>query len=207
MQGLYVQYGCGWNVPAGWLHFDASPTLRWERVPLLGRLWTRNARRFPKSVRYGDIVKGLPVGRKSCAGIYCSHVLEHLALADLGRALANTYEYLREGGTFRFVMPDLEQLAKSYVGDPDPGAAHRLMKDSLLGRERRARRFIEFWIEWAGNSYHLWMWDEKAMTEELRKHGFRNIRRAQFGDAQDRKFDEIEEKHTFGGCLAMQCGK
>ncbi|MGO8676430.1 MAG: class I SAM-dependent methyltransferase [Limisphaerales bacterium] len=207
MANLYVQYGCGWTTPEGWAHFDASPALRWERVPVLGSLWTKNAKRFPKTARYGDIVKGLPVAMGSCAGIYCSHVLEHLALADVDRALANTYGYLREEGTFRFVMPDLEQLARVYIADSDPGAAHRFMKGCLLGKERRPRGFIEFLIQWAGNSSHLWMWDEKAMTEELTRHGFRNVRRAQFGDAEDRRFREVEEKARFDGCLAMQCRK
>lgn len=64
---LYLQYGCGWCAPEGWLNFDASPTLRFERLPLIGRLHTRNAERFPANVRYGDVVKGLPPADGSCA--------------------------------------------------------------------------------------------------------------------------------------------
>ncbi|MQP68452.1 hypothetical protein GE253_24335 [Niveispirillum sp. SYP-B3756] len=61
MRGCFVQYGCGWTAPPGWHNFDASPTLRFERLPLVGRLYSKNGRRFPDNVRYGDIVRGLPL--------------------------------------------------------------------------------------------------------------------------------------------------
>jgi hypothetical protein len=56
----YVQYGCGWSAPKEWTNFDASLTLKWERLPILGR-YTKNSQHFPVNVRPGDIVKGLPV--------------------------------------------------------------------------------------------------------------------------------------------------
>ena len=49
------------------------------------------------------------------------------------------------------------------------------------------------------------MWDEKSMAKKLSEHGFKNIRRAYFGDAEDKKFNEVEDKGRFEGCLAMQC--
>ncbi len=200
-----IQYGCGWCAPETWLNFDCSPTLRFERLPVIGRLYTKNAKRFPDNVRYGDIVRGLPIQRVSCSRIYCSHVLEHLPLDDFHIALEHTFEYLKPGGTFRFVLPDLEQLARSYFADNDPLASSRFMEASGLGKKCRARGLQGFVAEWLGNSAHLWMWDEKAMTEQLRKHGFRDVRRASFGDADDRTFDAVEDKGRFEGCLAMQC--
>ena len=59
--GQYVQYGCGWSAPKEWRNFDASLTLRFERLPLIGHLYTKNESRFPGNVEYGDIVKGLPI--------------------------------------------------------------------------------------------------------------------------------------------------
>ena len=87
MADRYVQYGCGLGVASGWENYDASPTLRLERLPLVGRLVHVNQQRFPPGARYGDILRGLPVPKASCAGVYCSHVIEHLAkLTYLGRA-------------------------------------------------------------------------------------------------------------------------
>jgi len=203
----YVQYGCGFCAPERWLNFDASPTLRWERLPLLGRLYTRNVRRFPRNVRYGDIVRGLPVAAGSCRAIYCSHILEHLAFEDFDTALSRTFQYLKAGGVFRLVVPDLEHLARDYVASPDPCASIRFMEAAHLGRKQRQRSLHGFLTDWLGNSMHQWMWDEKSLAKKLREHGFVNIRRAQFGDAEDQRFNEVEECDRFVGCLAMQCVK
>jgi SAM-dependent methyltransferase len=203
----YVQFGCGNSAPAGWLNFDASPTLRFERVPLLGRLYTKNARRFPESAIYGDIVKGLPIPDNSCRGIFCSHVLEHLALEDVNTALKNVFGHLRPGGTFRLVLPDLERLARDYLATPNARAAHQFMESSCLGVKSRPRGLGGFLRSWLGNSAHLWMWDERSLGEKLREHGFTEIRRAALGDAEDKKFNEVEDPGRFADCLAMQCRK
>jgi SAM-dependent methyltransferase len=111
----YVQYGCGWCAPEQWLNFDASPTLRFERLPLIGKIYTRNARRYPENVRYGDVARGLPLAGSSCLGVYCSHVLEHLSLEAFDRAIAETFRILAPGGIFRLVVPDLEEAAREYL--------------------------------------------------------------------------------------------
>src|SRR5437588_3951440 len=204
---LYVQFGCGFSAPEGWLNFDTSPTLCFERLPLLGRLYTRNSQRFSRRVAYGDIIKGLPVAEGSCAGIYCSHVLEHLALDEVDLALDNVFRHLQTGGTFRLVLPDLNQLARDYLANPEPHAAHRFMEDTYLGVKSRPRGLSGLLRIWLGNSAHLWMWDEQSLGEKLREHGFRRIRRAVFGDCEDKKFNEVEDAGRFAACLAMQCSK
>jgi len=202
----YVQYGCGFSAPEGWLNFDASPTLRFERSPI-GFLYTRNSQRFPKGVQYGDIVRGLPIATGSVQGLYCSHVLEHLSLSDCDRALAHSASYLRRGGIFRIVLPDLERIARDYLADSSPEAAGHFMYASGLGREERSRGFGGLLKDWIGNSTHLWMWDEKSLAARLRQHGFVDIRRAAFGDSEDPRFAEVEEPSRFDGCLAIQCRK
>lgn len=203
--GGHVQYGCGWSAPEGWRNFDSSPTLRFERIPLIGRLYTRNSRRFPDNVEYGDIVKGLPVAERSSDGAYCSHVLEHLSLADFRTALVNTYEILRPGGVFRLVVPDLEHMVRRYIDNPSESAAHALMMDTGLGWERRERGFREFCVSWLGNSRHLWMWDFKNIAAELRHAGFAGIRRADFGDCPDAAFAEVEDRGRWENCLGVEC--
>ena len=203
--GNYVQYGCGWSAPHGWRNFDASLTLRFERIPLIGRLYTRNASRFPANVEYGDIVKGLPVAARSVDGAYCSHVLEHLALADLRTALRNTYTLLKPGGLFRLVVPDLEWLVNRYAGDPSDTAALTLMRDCGLALESRDRDISAFLRTWLGNSRHLWMWDFKSMRSELRCAGFIEIRRARFNDSRDGAFAEVEDERRWANCLGVEC--
>ena len=173
----------------------------------MGRIYSKNRQRFPGYVRYGDIVKGLPVALSSCKGIYCSHVLEHLSLVDVDLALRHTFQYLKSGGTFRLVVPDLRRIAEAYISDPSDTAAHRFIEMAGLGQRERARGLVAFLKNWLGHSVHLWMWDEKSMTAKLREHGFVEVRRAKFGDAEDRRFIEVEDEGRFDGCLAMQCRK
>ena len=204
----YVQYGCGWSSSFdGWRNFDASPTLRFERLPFIGKLYTKNISRFPENVEYGDIVHGLPVSDNSCRAVYCSHILEHLSLNDFRAALRNTHRILIDGGTFRLVLPDLEQLINEYVNDSTPEAANTFMKQTYLGKEERNRGIKGILFEWARNSQHLWMWDFKSIAVELESAGFKNIRRAQFGDATENMFNEVEEKARWDDCLGVECRK
>jgi SAM-dependent methyltransferase len=207
MKDLYVQYGCGFSAAEGWLNFDASPTLWFERLPVIGRLYTKNAQRFPDTVRYGDILRGLPLPDQSCRAIYCSHVLEHLSLDDLDVALRKTYALLQGGGTFRLVVPDLEQLARDYLASAEPLAGSQFVAGTGLGRASRPRGLRGAVIELLGNSAHLWMWDERSLSHKLQEHGFTGIRRATFGDSAEPAFAAVEDESRFRACLALQCTK
>lgn len=202
-----VQYGCGFSAGAHWRNFDGSPTLVFERLPVLGRLHTKNARRFPVNVEYGDIVKGLPVPDGSCTLLYCSHVLEHLALDDLRAALRNSYRMLRAGGRFRAVIPDLEKIVNDYVRDPSEEAAITFIRETALGREQRRKTLKGFVVEWLGSGQHLWMWDYKSLCRELRAAGFTEIRRAAYGDSNDPAFAEVEDEDRWRDCLGVDCRK
>ncbi|MFZ3323630.1 MAG: methyltransferase domain-containing protein [Usitatibacter sp.] len=169
------------HAPEGWVNYDASPGV------LLGR--------FPKNVKYGDIVRGLPV--KDVDAIYCSHILEHLSLVGFQKALRNTYHYLKPGGAFRLVVPDLRRIAEEYMKNGD---SYEFMRQSGLGLRIRSRLRQAF-----GNSMHLWMWDEASMRQELHGVGFVNIRRAVFGD--NPLFADCEERLRVDGCLAMEAEK
>ena len=203
--GEFIQYGCGWSAPQGWRNFDASPTLRFERIPLLGSLYSKNKNRFPTNVEYGDIVKGLPVNAESVDGIYCSHVLEHLSLSDFRRALLNTHKLLKSGGTFRLVLPDLKVLANKYLEDEDENAAIKFIAATGMGCEHRARGVKASVISYLGNSRHLWMWDFPSIRNELTTAGFVNIRLAIFGDSSIQEFGDVEEASRWADALGIEC--
>lgn len=202
---MFVQYGCGMTPATGWRNFDSSPTLAFERVPVLGRLYTKNATRFPDAVEYGDIVKGLPVADGSCDAIYCSHVLEHLALRDLRAALRNTHRILKPSGLFRLVMPDLEHLAEKYISSEMDDACSTFMVDAHLGWAERPRGLLGFARMWLGSSLHLWLWDFKGIAVELRDAGFRDIRRAQYGDSTQPAFCTAESPGRWENSLGVEC--
>ena len=204
---IYVQYGCGNSAPLGWQNFDNSLTLLFERIPIIGSLYTKNATRFPKEVKYGDIIKGLPVAEESCMGVYCSHLLEHLSLYDFRIALQNTFKILQSGGIFRLVVPDLDYSAKSYLNDTSYDASYKFMRNTFLGLEKRNRSLMGFLSSWFGNSNHLWMWDNKSLQFELKEVGFIGIRRAYFGDSKDAEFYKVEDQSRWENCLGIECQK
>lgn len=207
MNKEYVNIGCGMSSGKGWNNYDASPTLRFERIPLLGRIYTKNTTRFPKDVEYGDIIKGLPLPPGSCRVIYSSHMLEHLALADFKVAIKNVFAYLIDGGVFRLVVPDIEYYISEYTSSTSDEAAIDFMKRTSLGVEERPRSISGFLSSWLGNSRHYWMWDYQSLEKELRSPGFCDIRKACFGDNDDPMFREVEDKGRWDHCLGVECRK
>ena len=205
----YVQYGCGFGAPQDWINYDASPTLRFEKLPFLGNMYTRNKQRFPKNVKYGNIVKGLPEKPDSCDGIYCSHVLEHLSYHDFLIALRNTYLILRPGGVFRGVVPDLKSAAIRYIEnyDKQESPASEFMKDTMLGIDYRSTSISSVLKNLYGNSKHLWMWDYRSLEYELEKTGFKNIRACKYGDSSDPNYSSVEDEGRFIEAAAFECQK
>jgi SAM-dependent methyltransferase len=205
----YVQYGCALSAPKEWTNFDVSPTLRIQKTPVLGTILKSKLNIiFPANVLYGDIIRGLPIEDASCDGLYCSHVLEHLSLQDFRQALRNSFKVLKKGGIFRCVVPDLEFAARSYVKDLDNGdnlASLNFINNTLLGIKERPRGIKAFFSSFFGNSHHLWMWDSKSLTEELKNAGFTQIRVCKFHDSEDEMFKYVEDSGRFEHAVAIEC--
>jgi hypothetical protein len=202
----WIHFGCGLCAPVEWSNYDSSPTLQLEKLPLVGALVPAGPYgRFPKNVLYGDIVKGLPVAPATAELVYCSHVLEHLSLADLRTALRNCRRMLQEGGVFRLVLPDVEYMIEQYRNDVSEQAAIRLMEHTLLGCPKRDRGLRGFVRSWLGNSRHLWMWDYKSLAAELRDAGFHNVRRAAYNDSLHEAFRLVEQADRWANELGIEC--
>lgn len=202
-EGKYVQYGAGYTAPPGWLSFDASPTLRIQKLPVVGKMLARlsgNADPFPDALRVGDIIRGLPVPAGSVKGLYASHVLEHLSLEDMRTALRHSFELLEPGGVFRLIVPDLLERARRYVSGAEKGdreAAMTFMESLYMGAETRPRGMRGRLRTLIGNSAHLWMWDYESMALELERAGFVDIRPAKLGDSGIEMFDRVEDAGRF----------
>jgi SAM-dependent methyltransferase len=201
MSGTHIYYGASTSAVPGWLNFDASLTVRVQNLPVVGRTLARlsgNDFEFPVFLKYGDIIKGLPVPDASADGIYASHVLEHLSLEDMRTALRNTWRILKPGGVFRLIVPDLRERAKRYVArvetDPDdPEAAPWFVSDIELGEARPQASGLRRLRRALALGRHQWMWDYPSMARELAAAGFVGIRRSSFGDADDPRFAEVEQ--------------
>ena len=197
----YVQYGCGLSAPEGWINFDSSPRLRFERTPLVAALvGCFRKPLFPQNVRYGDILKGLPVADVSADAVYSSHVLEHLSRRDVTVALRNTLRILRPGGVFRVVVPDLHWRASRYLRERETGnvqAAERFVLSTNLGLRHRPKGVMALLRAAYGSSGHRWFYDELSLRALLEESGFVNIRRCSLGDSGDDMFTRVESERRF----------
>jgi SAM-dependent methyltransferase len=205
VSGTYVYYGASTSAVPSWINFDASLTVRFQNLPLVGKALARlsgNGFSFPDYLRYGDIITGLPLPDGSADGIYASHVLEHLSLEDMRAALRNTLRLLRPGGVFRLIVPDLHERARRYVAriDADPrdaGAALDFIEATELGEQRAMAGALRRLRRGLSLARHQWMWDHPSMARELESAGFVAIRKSAFGDAADPRFREVEQHDRY----------
>lgn len=209
---MNVKYGCGKCAPTSWENFDISPTLKLEKLPLIGSLFIRKEwGAYPKNVKIGDIVKGLPnIDQESAENVYCSHVLEHLSYTDLKIALQNTYKIMKHGGVFRLVVPDLELMVKEYIEDKKNGnrnAAHKLVEKTLMGVNDKPKNTLNKLTHYFGHSKHLWNYDFDSLSLELESVGFTHIRRAKFNDSKSLAFLDVEDIGRWNYSLGIECIK
>ena len=205
---MNLHYGCGVSFAAGWYNCDGSPTLRLQHLPLFGFVFRfLLAPLFPREVHFGNIVSGLRLAPESCDAAFCSHTLEHLTLEDLRVALRNTHRYLKHGGTFRLIVPDLEQLMKSYLTNRGPDGVCNFMDYTDLERTTCPRNIMEWLRGYYGHSQHHWMWDYEGLARELAEIGFIDIRRYNYAERTVLPFQEVENEEWFGWALAIKCTK
>lgn len=209
--GICLNYGCGRNsAPVDWLNLDASPVVRFERIPVLGRLYIKNDERFPANVKYGDVVQGLRLASDSVDLAFSSHVLEHLSREDSEKAIGETYRVLRPGGIFRIVVPDLECAVRHYLKSLEASvsdANDQLLRKIIMGQERHVRSLGSVLRGMFSNASHQWMWDEASLWALLKRHGFVDIRRAAFGDSDDPRFRSVERESRFCEAVALEARK
>jgi hypothetical protein len=205
-----INYGCGRSAPDDWLNFDVSLSLRLERLPVFGRFLASSGERFPANVRYGNIVRGLPVPIGSAKCVFASHVLEHLTREDLCIALGNTFRMMSSGGIFRLIVPDLAALIATYNEHSAAGRSDAndfFLRTSHLGTEARPKTVRQHVRDNLGSSRHLWMWDWPSVNERLRETGFSRIRQCSFGDCADPAFASVEIEERFLWSVAAEAIK
>lgn len=198
-KSICLHIGCGLVTPDGWENIDASPSLRLSQIPIIGRYLVamRKGPDWAKSAQYGDIVRGLNLQPDTCELIFASHVLEHLSLKDFHVAMDNIYKYLKPGGYFRAIVPDLEALINRYVRQRADSAmatkaASDFVTDTWMGHPGSRRNFYLRLQESFANSRHQWMWDEFSLFDAFFQHSFKNIKRCKHGEWSDPRFAKVD---------------
>jgi SAM-dependent methyltransferase len=91
-----LNFGCGNAFHPEWVNLDATPA--------------------DSSVRACDVRRGIPFEDGGFDAVYGSHVLEHMAPAAAAGLLRECCRVLKPGGIVRLAVPDLEIIAKLYLG-------------------------------------------------------------------------------------------
>jgi SAM-dependent methyltransferase len=92
-----VNFGCGAVYHDDWINFDMLPCA--------------------PSVRRCNASGRLPLPDASVDVVYHSHMLEHLEVDEARAFLAECRRVLHPGGIMRVAVPDLEGIAKAYLGE------------------------------------------------------------------------------------------
>ncbi|MFP4299067.1 MAG: class I SAM-dependent methyltransferase [Spirulinaceae cyanobacterium] len=208
---ICLHIGCGLVVAPDWQNYDASLSLRLSKLPGIGKIVAQKLS-FPDwsdTAYYGNIVKGLDIQPESCDLVYAAHVLEHLSLTDFHIALDNIYSYLKPGGIFRAVVPDLEQYIQSYWQQRQNDAiasqaAINFMTASGIGHSRSRKTWKDRLREALANHRHQWMWDRPSLQAAFAEHGFKNPRFCTYGDWADPRFAKVEYKDSFEYAIGVE---
>ena len=115
-----LNLGCGHVVVKDWVNVDIDSN-------------------FP-NVHKMDFLNGLDFPDNTFDSVYMSHVLEHIPLSYISRVMCEVKRVLKKDGVLRIVVPDLEEMARSYLGEID---AERISGERSWKREWLTLEFFD----------------------------------------------------------------
>ena len=202
--------GCGYKIGKSWKNYDVSPVALVDKIPLINKILKFNPIKFPNEIIYGNIVKKKFCENNTADNIFCSHMLEHISFEDGKKVLNKIYEMLKPNGVFRIVVPSLDARINEYQITKD---GNLFMESLSCVNKNENSNLINKLRFLFGNSRHKWMYDEKSLYNEIKKVGFKQIRKCYFGDSGIDIFSEVEEMDRFNEndkkyqALAFHCIK
>ncbi len=113
-----LNLGCGYRYHPAWINVDFHPT--------------------GPSIMPCNLNHGLPFRANSFDAVYHSHLLEHFPKCYAPVFLQECFRVLKTGGIIRVVVPDLEQIARLYLG---------LLEKALQGDEEARKRYEWIMLE------------------------------------------------------------
>ena len=188
-----LNLGCGLAVTKGWINVDGSlnalvASMPSALHPIMYRL--AGAKQYYSESEYcrllrdhsfihHDLSNGIPF--KDCVAdyIYTSHFVEHLYLKDAIHLVNECYRVLKNGGTVRICVPDLEYALKLYSSGK---------KQDMLQNY--------FFVEDDESYYarHKYMYDYEMLSTILSQSGFHDIQRCKFQEGSVPDMDILDNR-------------
>ena len=135
----------------------------------------------------GDVRDLSRFGDNSYSEVYCSHVLEHVALKDMDRTLRGLHRILAPGGKAYISVPDMDALCRLFL---DPGSAlpDKIMSQIVVMRMMFGGQLDDYDYHYTGLNFDL-------LASVMRDAGFHDVERVVsfglFEDMSDLKFGDI----------------
>lgn len=131
-----------------------------------------------------DVTQGLDFEDKTVEAVFSEHFLEHLALDDALRFLAEVHRVLAEGAWLRISTPNLDWVWITH---------YRL--EGAAGEKRAAALAINRAFRgWR----HQFVWNREMLEEALAACGFEEIRWCRRGESELPFFQDLERHETYG---------
>lgn len=127
-------------------------------------------------------VERLPLAGGTASVIYASHILEHFDRRQYLEVLAECYRVLRPGGLLRISVPDFAACVAEYY---ENGIADGLtgLVGLVVGGQRDAF------------DYHKMIFDQRSLTEALRRTGFTDVRRWDWRHTEHAHIDDYSQAY------------
>lgn len=137
---MNLNLGCGIKKLPGFTNIDINPNVEPDIVD--------------------DILTLSSIEEESVDLIYACHVLEHLSFdVDIHKALSRWYSLLKQGGTLRLSVPDMDAVFAHYFYWKDL----KVLRGFLWGGQDNEHNF------------HKSGWDFDSLQEQLEDGGFEDI--------------------------------
>ena len=148
---------------------------------LMADWWNVDIRRFPGIDQVADVTKPWPW--RDLDYVYGEHFLEHLALDEAIRFLAQAAAGLQRDGRLRLSTPGLEWVWRTHLSlsGPDP---------EMVSMTYRANRSFYGWG-------HRFLYSRPMLEHVLRGTGFDDLTFHRFGESDDPQLRGLEQHGGF----------
>lgn len=168
-----LNLGCGPHFFEGWINADDYAFKRRIRERRFRPNWHLDIAR-PWACRDGFF-----------DGLFCEHVIEHLAYSEAVHVFREAFRSLKPGSWIRISVPDLGKYVRYYTNEK-PGSDFREFPERALA--------ISFLTQM---HLHRSAWDAALMVRVLQEVGFVDAREAGFGEGSDPQIirDDPDKAH------------
>jgi hypothetical protein len=183
-----VNFGSGNICPKGWIALDSSPSVLLSKLPyfynlkkILFKLGIINKSiyqaKWPKGIIFWDMRWGIPFLKNSVDIIYASHFLEHLPQKSAFLFLKKCHAILKDNGTIRLVVPDIDILVENYI--------KKIQDDPISTTSEFNLRIFE-------EGQHKHMYNFNSLSNLLVDIGFKNVKKFDFRKSKITDINKLE---------------